>query len=353
MSHTKMTPAIVIKNKLKDHWADKEIKKAAEEIDGGRYFAPPRTEEEEAVDGMGLALGTGFGGAAVGLKPTLDEFQQTHDLNVLARHPRVQEALDKMKKEIEDDPMSPEALEASWMMHEMHEHNTMKERWPGQERWRGRENEEMRYGQVLEATAFYQRLVEVIGESRVLLGRYAGKIDPDARGAMLGLYRPNPDWDGIETPEVEYVSVQIATLQQDAEKKRTEGLKLKAAKQFADAAKAMREATDMYRAAAELKIQKGVQTFAERASQFQRVGAIQWPYSTEWTLMNFNQWGVPTTHKFYGWRTSLLSMVRNRAITEEEAEEAFPVGEGPAAEWYLQQLWMRRHFGYLDKGQEN
>jgi hypothetical protein len=36
-------------------------------------------------------------------------------------------------------------------------------------------------------------------------------------------------------------------------------------------------------------------------------------------------------------------MVRSRVITEEEAHQAFPVGSGPAAGWYLEQLYRIRN----------
>lgn len=353
MSHTRQTPAIIIKDRNKPHWADKEIRKAAVEMDEGRYIPDPLSEHESAFDGMGLALGSGSGGAAVGLKPTLEEYRETHDLNELGRHPRVQEAMDKLKAETENDPLSAEAMEAGWRLWEMNQREAQKQKWPGQERWIGKDNEAMRYGEIMTPQEFYRRLCEVIGDSRVLLGRYAYKIDKDANSALLGLYTPNPDWNGTDRPQVETVSIQVATLKHDAELKRREMLRLKAAKNYGEAIKAARIATEMFRTAAELEVKKGMDAVTAIASEFNRVGALQWPQATEWMLMNFDRYGVPTTQNHLGWRTALLTMVRHRAITEEEAEEAFPAGDGPAAQWYLQQLWLRRHHGYLDKGREN
>lgn len=74
-----------------------------------------------------------------------------------------------------------------------------------------------------------------------------------------------------------------------------------------------------------------------------RVGTLQWPCGTEWMVMNFDKYGVPTTAKYLGWRTALLTMVRCGAITEGEAHKAFPVGSGEAASWYLEQLMMLRN----------
>jgi hypothetical protein len=62
-------------------------------------------------------------------------------------------------------------------------------------------------------------------------------------------------------------------------------------------------------------------------------------------VMHFNEYGVPTAAKYLGWRTALLTMVRSRVITEEEAHQAFPVGSGPAAGWYLEQLYRIRNPG--------
>jgi len=74
-----------------------------------------------------------------------------------------------------------------------------------------------------------------------------------------------------------------------------------------------------------------------------RVGTLQWPLGTEWMVMNFNEFGVPTTAKYLGWRTALLTMIRCGAITEAQAHKAFPVGSGPAAAWYLEQLMKMRN----------
>lgn len=363
MSHTKQSPALIFKNpsRPKVHPADAEIRKAAVEIDEGRYIPDAPTEEEAAISDLGLALGQGTGGVGVGDVPTLEEFRQTRDIDELSRHPRVQEAMEKMRQETEADPMSPQAMEASWCLFEMNERANRNQRWPGQERWLGKENEEMRRGEVLTVNQFYERLTETIGEGRVLLGRYGYKMDADSKAAIVGLYVANPEYRGGAEEKtagtgyqgVEPPSVQIAVLREKAEEMRREVLRLKAAGAYAEATQKAKMAVEMYKAAAELQVEKGLDRVTQLAQQFVRVGAVQWPYATEWTLMNFSQYGVPTTHQHLGWRTALLTMVRHRVITEEEAELAFPAGDGPAAAWYLEQLWLRRHLGYMDKGREN
>jgi hypothetical protein len=59
-------------------------------------------------------------------------------------------------------------------------------------------------------------------------------------------------------------------------------------------------------------------------------------------VMRFDEYGVPTTAKYLGWRTALLSMIRLNVITEKEANKAFPLGNGPASSWYREQLFIFR-----------
>lgn len=84
-----------------------------------------------------------------------------------------------------------------------------------------------------------------------------------------------------------------------------------------------------------LNLQKG-----EREAQ--QVGTLQYPCGPEWMVMRFDEYGVPTTAKYLGWRTALLSMITLGVITEKEAHKAFPLGSGPAGDWYREQLAMHR-----------
>jgi hypothetical protein len=70
-----------------------------------------------------------------------------------------------------------------------------------------------------------------------------------------------------------------------------------------------------------------------------QVATLQWPFGTEWMVMKFDEFGVPRTPRFIGWRTALLALVRNGAITVAEAHRAFPVGTGVQASWYKQQMF--------------
>jgi hypothetical protein len=71
--------------------------------------------------------------------------------------------------------------------------------------------------------------------------------------------------------------------------------------------------------------------------------SLQYPCGPEWTVMNFDQWNVPVSEKYRGWRTALLQMILKNIITEEEVDRAFgPVVLNPASELYRQQLQSHR-----------
>lgn len=339
-------PAVQIPRKHqsapKEHWADVEVMKAAHEIQEGRYVADYDPEGESALDGLGLSLSAGTAkGITTGEKPTLADMQFTREMNELSRHPRVVEAMERMQKEIDDNPDSDEAIERSCMLWEMNEAASRGQKWAGQDRWEGKENEEMRQGRILSPQEFYSELCAVIGRERVLLSEYGYKTSPDAKSARVGLYVRNPEWKG-ESPMLEMAHVKAAELKTAAEKELVKAKRLRLAHHDAEADKTFQMAGNMIQAATEMHMERQ-QIEAEAPKQFLRVGMLQWPYGTEWMLMNFTEYGVPTTAKFLGWRTALLTMVRHRVITEEEALEAFPLGTGPAGDWYLKQLYTRRN----------
>lgn len=341
--------AVIIKarhqSSPKEHWADQEIRKAAEEIDAGHYVPEVTDEAEEMVDRMGIALGMGYGGVATGEKPTLEDFRETHDQNQLMRHPRVEEALERLKVELEAHGDSQEAVEMSWMLHEMVEKQSYDNRWKGQRRWEGKENEEMRQGRILSPQQFHAELCSAIGTSRVHLGRFAYKEQPEAESARVGLYVANPAWNGTSTV-LEFAQVKAAELRKAAEKELVQAKRLRLAKQNALADTAFKLAMDMIQTATEIYMERDYRANDDANKEFLRVGILQWPLGTEWMLMRFNEFGVPTTARFTGWRTALLTMIRQGVITEVESEEAFPLDDSPAAQWFKEQLWLRRARGY-------
>jgi len=67
------------------------------------------------------------------------------------------------------------------------------------------------------------------------------------------------------------------------------------------------------------------------------VTTLQYPCGPEYSVMRFNTYNVPTTEKYRGWRTALLTLILADVITEREADQAFGPAEGEAAHFYRQQ----------------
>jgi hypothetical protein len=349
MSHKPQSAAVHIKRRHqsapKAHPAEAEIRKAAVEIDEGRYVEDRRNSDERALDGLGLALGFGIDGVAIGDAPSFEKWreeeQATRQMNELGRHPRVVEAMERMQLEIDDAKTPDEELEMRWRMHEMMCEHEAGNKWEGQERWEGRENEEMRQGQVLSPWQFHDKLCKVIGRERVLLSERAIKLNANAKSGLLALVVVNPMWRGASALQHAHAQVQAAGMRNAAEGELIKAKRLRKAKHTAEADKSFHLAGDMIQTATEMLLER--EAYEAETPELLRVGTLQAPLGTEWMMMNFDEFGVPTDAKYVGWRTALLTMVRANAITEEEAHRAFPVGTGPAAEWYLQQLYMRRN----------
>jgi hypothetical protein len=171
-----------------EHWADKEVRKAAEEIEAGQ-FTPQLSEDDFLA--VGLQRGADIRNPALLTgqeKMTLAD--QTADSLLLAQHPRVQEALRRLEQEKSDARSSQEMLEKSAMLHEMNERAAQSRQWDGQGRWIGKENNEMRVVNILTPFQFLQRLEGVIGEKRIFLNRFAvysrvALLAPDRGKSMI------------------------------------------------------------------------------------------------------------------------------------------------------------------------
>jgi hypothetical protein len=338
-------PGVVIpphqRSSPKEHWADKEIKKAAKEIDEGKWIPEGDPEMDDAMASMRLALGAGTEGVAIGKPATEEEFQNTEMLNLIGRHPRVVEALEKMKHE-QYEPADPHAaIEHTLAMRELAVASTMAQKWDGQGRWEGYENEQMRYGQILTPSQFYDRLGKIVGKGRIKLGEYVVRTSSESKSGRIGLYMRNPEWKGEKTP-FDDRPYTIAKLRRDGEAHLRAGKALRRLGQNDEADKKINLAGEMAEEA--MRLQMDLYTDEQtRPAEFLRVGTLQWPAGTEWMIMGFTQYGAVYAPKFLGWRTALLTMIRAKAITEKEAHKAFPVPSGPAAQWYLEQLGMMRN----------
>jgi hypothetical protein len=326
----------------KEHWADREIKEAAREIDEAKWVPDTGDEQREAAEGLGLALGLGNQAAALGEKPALGDFQDTYEqnkiLDSIAQHPRVAEALERMRKEVADAPDSHELVERNAMLREMVEASERKNRWDGQGRWLGHENEEMRYGLILTPTQFYERLEKVIGTDRVVLSEHVFFAHLGAKSGISGLFVRNPRWNGAQEIYREGARAEAGRLEK---KGRKHWMKARQLRQLGKDASADREfniAAGCAQDAAKILMTASAEAQLGEP-EYLRVGTMQWPLGTEWMVMAFTEWGTVYKPKFYGWRTALLTMMRAKAITEAEAHRAFPVDPGPAGDWYLQQIY--------------
>lgn len=62
---------------------------------------------------------------------------------------------------------------------------------------------------------------------------------------------------------------------------------------------------------------------------WKKICAVQWPYMSEWGLMNLDERGNFKSWKYIGWRGQvLLRLILAEAITEEEAHKEFGVPQG-------------------------
>lgn len=266
-----------------EHWADKEVAKAAEEIRSGQFTPAPPSEDEFLAVGLQRGLNIKNPAELQGAEKA-EILQQTMDSLALAQHPRVQEALARLEQEKNDAKTSSEMLEKSEMLHEMNERASKKNQWDGQGRWIGRDNVDMRLVNVLSPQDWLKRLEAVIGERRVFLNRFAVL----KRVAVL-IPNPQPAPSLILTPG-----------------------------------------------------QLALGPESSGNPPFQAVATLQWPCGPEWMVPKFDEYGVPVRAKYLGWRTALLSLIQHKVITEKEAHRAFPLGSGPAGEWYRQQLYELR-----------
>jgi hypothetical protein len=301
MTKEQVAPNVIVpiehQSAPKEHWMLDELRKAAEEIDSGRF------------------------------KPKLadDDYFYYGEDQLLAAHPRIADALEKMKNEVQQSKNSQEFIEKSQMLHELNERVQQCDKWDGQGRWMGAENEEMRQGELLEPVKFMRRLWAVVGEDRVQINRFAvmGRVallvdDPQAAEHQAIAMPPAIDYDRrIRAVESQGKGEGFA-----ARMKRLEA-------SFTAAESARYVPPDYLKGKCQ-------------------VATLQWPLGTEWMVMRFNSYGVPTSPKYTGWRTALLSLITLGIITEGEAHKAFPVKGNPASLWYRAQLYQLRHGGQHD-----
>ena len=180
-----------------------------------------------------------------------------------------------------------EAFEANYAASE-------KFRWKGQERWMGRENEEMRLVNILTPVGFFRKLQRAGVDARIEAPSYY-VMDLDHRTGKM---------------------VQV-------KRERTAG----------------RMWLHDHNIGGRVGISAWVWDAVKGIRVRRCVASLQDGCGPEWSLMHFNEYDVPVTERYRGWRTALLMLITKGVITEDEADRAFgPPVLNKASELYREQL---------------
>ena len=166
------------------------------------------------------------------------------------------------------------------------------QRWEGQERWMGRENEEARLVNILHPHAIFQKLRDA--------------------GVNCSI-EPATDWvwdidhaTGLTVPKLRELSIARFWLH---------------------------DSVIMDRVGISAWVwRNGVRTV-------QYITYMQYPVGPEWSVMRFDEFDVPTSEKYRGWRTALLRLMQEGLLDEREVDRAFgPVTMSDVSELYHEQL---------------
>lgn len=92
------------------------------------------------------------------------------------------------------------------------------------------------------------------------------------------------------------------------------------------------------------RIRRGMRGLAAmKGGRMEYCCAMQAGYMPEYSLMNFDDHGLPTAEKYRGWRTVLLRLIMQEFIAEELAHGEFGFPTGPAGQRYRRVLWRYRN----------
>jgi hypothetical protein len=190
------------------------------------------------------------------------------------------------------DSSSEELIEAEAKLFAENYIAAANRRWQGQERWMGKENEAMRLVNILHPHAVFEKLKD------------AG-IDCSIEPAVFWV------WD-----------VDAKT-----------GLTVPAQRSRSNARFWLHDVVVSDRVGISAWVWKdGVRTA-------QYITYLQYPCGPEWSVMRFDEYDVPTTEKYRGWRTAMLRLIQEGVLEESEVIRAFgTVTHTDASELYLEQL---------------
>lgn len=87
-----------------------------------------------------------------------------------------------------------------------------------------------------------------------------------------------------------------------------------------------------------------VYTPSESGGEWKYVCAVQVGFAPEYSMLHFDDHGLPLNEKYRGWRTVVLRLILGGHITEEQADKAFgPPAIGPVSSRYRRQLYAFRN----------
>lgn len=198
----------------------------------------------------------------------------------------------------DDRAGTQQTIEAESELFEENYRAAHERRWKGQERWMGRRNEEM-------------RLVNILHPHEVIRKLQAAGVDASIERAVVMVWATDN-------------KTGLLTLQPRA--------RSSARLWLHDGVMYMKGTSETH--AGRIGVSAWVKD-ADGNLVPRCVTSLQWDCGPEWSLMHFDEFDVPTTERYRGWRTALLALITNGVLTEEEVDRAFgPVVLNEASELY-------------------
>jgi hypothetical protein len=249
-----------------------------------------------------------------------DEFFDVGMSALLAQHPNVQEAISKLEY-AQVPKTNAEYLEKAEMLHEANVQLSAYAKWEGQGRWEGKYNEEIRTVNPMTPTTFIEKL-KAIG------------ISAEAEPPEVTVSIENPDY----APEY------IATKYDERTGAISEGYYMDPLGRPSHVdMRIVKSDKQIYlgNRVIQGRVALNAKVWDEKLFKLvdMRINTLQVPLGPEWTVMRFDEYGIPTNEKFHGWRTALLSLITHRVITKEQADKAFGEAKGEASLFYRKQLF--------------
>jgi hypothetical protein len=201
-------------------------------------------------------------------------------------------------REVVDRPMTTQEQEGICQKYEWNYAAAGRQRWVDQGRFMGKENEAMRLVNIMHPHTFFRKLRRAGVDARIEAPSFDVWVPDDETGNLIKIKR-----------------------------ERTSGR--------------------MWLADNAVNGRIGVSAWVVNRGTGQRVRkqvtTLQYPCGPEWSLIHFDEFDVPITEKYRGWRTALLQMLLQDVVTEDEVNRAFgPVPLHSVSLYYREQLYTHR-----------